>query len=119
MWSRRSKRAGRGRGRREGEGEGGGRGRETEGEGGEGDGVGEDEGEREERGSCGSLIFSTKFIQVELSLSTVLQVSPWFQNEDPSSRLNSTPPIGAPNAAVRRKNTKCLSSVVGQIYSCL
>ena len=27
-------------------------------------------------------------------------MSPWFQNEDPSSRLNNTPPIGAPKAAV-------------------
>ena len=31
---------------------------------------------------------------------TVLQVRPWFQNEDPSSKLKSTPPMGAPNAAV-------------------
>ena len=30
---------------------------------------------------------------------TVLQVSAWFQNELPSSKLNNTPPIGAPNAA--------------------
>ena len=30
---------------------------------------------------------------------TVLQVRLWFQNEDPSSKLNSVPPIGAPKAA--------------------
>ena len=33
---------------------------------------------------------------------TDLQVRDWFQNEDPSSKLNSTPPMGAPNAAVQR-----------------
>ena len=30
---------------------------------------------------------------------TDFQVRAWFQKEDPSSRLNKTPPIGAPNAA--------------------
>ena len=30
---------------------------------------------------------------------TVLQVRAWFQKDDPSSRLNSTPPMGAPKAA--------------------
>ncbi len=30
---------------------------------------------------------------------TVLQVRDWFQNEEPSSKLKSTPPMGAPNAA--------------------
>ena len=30
---------------------------------------------------------------------TVFQVRAWFQNEDPSSKLKSTPPIGAPKAA--------------------
>ena len=37
-------------------------------------------------------------------LFTLLQVSPWFQNELPSSRLNNTPPMGAPNAAGEEKN---------------
>lgn len=30
---------------------------------------------------------------------TVFQVRDWFQNELPSSRLNRTPPMGAPKAA--------------------
>ena len=30
---------------------------------------------------------------------TVLHVRPWFQNDDPSSKLKSTPPMGAPKAA--------------------
>ena len=30
---------------------------------------------------------------------TLLHVSSWFQNELPSSRLNNTPPMGAPKAA--------------------
>ena len=30
---------------------------------------------------------------------TVLQVRAWFQKEDPSSKLNNTPPMGAPKAA--------------------
>ena len=30
---------------------------------------------------------------------TVLQVRAWFQNEEPSSKLKRTPPMGAPNAA--------------------
>ena len=34
---------------------------------------------------------------------TVLQVKDWFQNEEPSSRLNKTPPMGAPNAAICRE----------------
>ena len=29
----------------------------------------------------------------------ILQVSAWFQKEAPSSKLKSTPPTGAPNAA--------------------
>ena len=29
----------------------------------------------------------------------ILQVSAWFQKEAPSSKLNRTPPTGAPNAA--------------------
>ena len=32
-------------------------------------------------------------------IRTVLQVRAWFQNEDPPSKLNSTPPMGAPKAA--------------------
>ena len=30
---------------------------------------------------------------------TILQTRAWFQNEAPSSRLNNTPPTGAPKAA--------------------
>lgn len=36
---------------------------------------------------------------------TVLHVSFWFQNEHPSSKLNRTPPMGAPKAA-ENKRTK-------------
>ena len=38
-----------------------------------------------------------------LLLLTVRHVSFWFQNEQPSSKLNNTPPIGAPNAAEIKK----------------
>ena len=31
--------------------------------------------------------------------STIRQVKPWFQKEAPSSKLNKTPPTGAPKAA--------------------
>ena len=34
---------------------------------------------------------------------TLLQVRAWFQKELPSSRLNKTPPIGAPKAAASYK----------------
>lgn len=30
---------------------------------------------------------------------TTFHVSPWFQKDEPSSRLNKVPPIGAPKAA--------------------
>lgn len=33
------------------------------------------------------------------SLLTTFHVSPWFQKDEPSSRLNKVPPIGAPKAA--------------------
>lgn len=33
------------------------------------------------------------------SVLTTFHVSPWFQKDEPSSRLNKVPPIGAPKAA--------------------
>ena len=39
-----------------------------------------------------------------LGYLTVLHVRAWFQNDDPSSRLNKTPPIGAPKAAKMDKH---------------
>jgi len=33
------------------------------------------------------------------SLLTTFHVSPWFQKEEPSSKLKRVPPIGAPKAA--------------------
>lgn len=30
---------------------------------------------------------------------STFHVSPWFQKDEPSSRLNKVPPIGAPKAA--------------------
>ena len=42
---------------------------------------------------CGIRIAVVKVIH------TVLQVRAWFQNEDPPSKLNNTPPKGAPKAA--------------------
>lgn len=33
------------------------------------------------------------------ALLTTLHVSPWFQKDEPSSRLNRVPPMGAPKAA--------------------
>ena len=36
---------------------------------------------------------------VDKVIRTVLQVRAWFQNEAPPSKLNNTPPRGAPNAA--------------------
>ena len=38
---------------------------------------------------------------------TLLQVRAWFQKELPSSRLNKTPPIGAPKAAEVTKSNTC------------
>ena len=35
----------------------------------------------------------------QCSIPTVLQVRAWFQKDAPSSKLKSTPPIGAPKAA--------------------
>lgn len=32
-------------------------------------------------------------------LLTTFHVSPWFQKDEPSSRLNKVPPMGAPKAA--------------------
>ena len=35
----------------------------------------------------------------QVEQQTVLQVRGWFQNEEPPSKLKSTPPSGAPKAA--------------------
>ena len=42
----------------------------------------------------------------QLTRLTVLHVKPWFQNDEPSSKLNRTPPIGAPNAATQTQQRK-------------
>ena len=40
-----------------------------------------------------------KILKLILVPLTVLHVRDWFQNEEPSSKLKRTPPMGAPNAA--------------------
>ena len=50
-------------------------------------------------------------------LFTLLQVSPWFQNELPSSRLNNTPPMGAPNAAGEEKKLKLTITKFQMVYA--
>lgn len=45
---------------------------------------------------CPWLLRRTLFLKV---LLTTFHVSPWFQKDEPSSRLNKVPPMGAPKAA--------------------
>lgn len=52
---------------------------------------------------------------------TDLHVSPWSQKDDPSSKLNNTPPIGAPKAAknIQKSERKIFLLTLGLRSTCI